>query len=449
MSIYESVLFRNYPELRGIPGPAPSFPLGSLSEFASRSAWDVSTDLYRSYGPYVLLWLANQPLVLVHDPATIHEILDSKKEAFYKDEPTGAMAPGAGSHNPFIANDTTWARAKSASFFEDQRFPTWMKDQFASSQEYLRGKITHALPLITSHFEDWLYRVVFDFNAQMIFGRELSSQDFDRYNHQMDVLDFRMKSNLPLLPPTFKKARREWLASLEKIVRENANDPHGQSMSHLLSRQSGLPREHLVHALADVFPGGVYSITAAIAHILGLIHDHGVVWEQLRAELSKLNANTQVSYQDLRACTLLEQCVREGLRLYSPAPVFMRRVKAPMAEVGAVRLPKGTRVMIGSMPLQHDSAYWQNAESFMPERWTQEVLAANPYGSGYFFPFGRGPRTCGGQQLALYMIRSVLFQLIADTSLEMVISTPKKHRFYFGCMMPDGMPADIRRYKAR
>src|SRR5262245_37093817 len=110
MAWYRSLLLRGHPTLRELPGPEPAFPLRSLGELAQRSAWEVTMEMHRRHGPYALLWIVNQPVVLVHDPAAIRQILDTRRDAFVKHEPLSAMLPGTTRNNPFVVNGSEWDR---------------------------------------------------------------------------------------------------------------------------------------------------------------------------------------------------------------------------------------------------------------------------------------------------------------------------------------------------
>lgn len=438
MSLYLNALFGRYPTLQGIPGPPPRFPGGNLSDLGAKPAFEMTLDCARNYGPYTLMWVLNQPLVVVHDPAAIDEILNSKREYFIKDEPTGAMRPAATRSSVFLANGPEWARRKRESFFAGPHHGAWLDESFEPIVRYVKPK----LDLVThGAFEERLYRLVFDVMTFLTLDHEFPDEDLARYNHLMDVSDLRMRSSLPILSPQFYWVRKRWFAAIEKVAAKNEKDPMGRSISHLLLRHSAMPREELISELSNVFPGGLYSITAALGHILALVSRDEPTLQALRKELRALGTDARLDYGEVKNASLLDRVIRESLRLFAPVPVFLRRVKAPRVEVGGLTLTEGVRVMIGIAPLQKDPLHWPDAESFKPERWTPEVIAENPYGSNYFFPFGRGPRSCSGGDMALLIIRSVLFAMLGAPEEPIRVSWPKDHRFYFGCMMPRGMTA--------
>ena len=68
-------------------------------------------------------------------------------------------------------------------------------------------------------------------------------------------------------------------------------------------------------------------------------------------------------------------------------------------ELGGFEIRKGSTVLISPHVLQHDSRFWDDPESFIPERWeTQSVKEAG--NRNIYYPFGGGIRRCIGESFA-------------------------------------------------
>ena len=79
-------------------------------------------------------------------------------------------------------------------------------------------------------------------------------------------------------------------------------------------------------------------------------------------------------------------------------------------EIGGYRIPAGTTVFMPQWTIHRDPRWFDDPESFVPERWEtglQERLPRYAY-----FPFGGGPRICIGNNFAL-MEASLLLATIA------------------------------------
>lgn len=442
MGLYQTTLQARYPNLHQLPGPKPRFPLGNLLDMRAQPLWQLSADLRQNHGPFALLWLVNQPLVFVHDPLAIGEILGAKSAAFYKHEPVAAMNPALRAVTTFTANGAEWQQMRRASFLSRPDFGTWLADSFEPSRTFLQTELQKRLP-VHGKLDAFLFRLVFDLTSQMTLGSVLSDEAFSAYNDMMDVINLRISTNLPVLPPTFARRKALWFQAVEAAVEQARLEPDGTSMAHHFARHSRQSRVEQVNMMANVFPGGVWSVTAALTELLTNLHQHPEIQQPLRTELAKLSQDPQTQYANLQYLELLEQSLRETMRISPPVPAFMRRVKADSVQVGGVTLDRGVRVAIGVFPLHHDPQHWPKPGEFLPERWTPEVMAQNPYGSDYFFPFGRGERACHGGEMALFQLRVLTLALLGNPARTVQPEPAKAQTYYFGVRMPKGVDGQI------
>lgn len=70
---------------------------------------------------------------------------------------------------------------------------------------------------------------------------------------------------------------------------------------------------------------------------------------------------------------------------------------------------KGTCVILNNYEINKSNQYWNDACSFLPERFIKNGTVIKP---SYFIPFGTGKRTCMGQQLvqgfALVLVAGII-----------------------------------------
>lgn len=131
-----------------------------------------------------------------------------------------------------------------------------------------------------------------------------------------------------------------------------------------------------------------------------------------------------------------------GLRIYSAAPSLLERVVPPTTStskngssssfnnepfdlMGYV-LPPNTIVATQGWSMHRDAAIFPSPSTFLPERWLEP---SSPSSSSiahlmamqqHFMPFGTGSRVCGGQNLAMIMLRVSVaavarnFDVVAD-----------------------------------
>ena len=91
--------------------------------------------------------------------------------------------------------------------------------------------------------------------------------------------------------------------------------------------------------------------------------------------------------------------VQETLRLFPPAWTINRSPKYPIS-LGGFTVPAGMTIMINTLRLhRREDLGWQHPTEFIPERW--EVREPHHAKSAFcYLPFGGGPRSCVGQNLA-------------------------------------------------
>jgi cytochrome P450 len=100
-----------------------------------------------------------------------------------------------------------------------------------------------------------------------------------------------------------------------------------------------------------------------------------------------------------------EQVVTEAMRLYPPAYVIGREALVDCT-IGGWHVPRGTTLIMPQWAVQRDPRFYEDPDSFRPERWTPEFQRALPKFA--YFPFGGGPRLCVGNTFALMEMALVL-----------------------------------------
>jgi cytochrome P450 len=125
------------------------------------------------------------------------------------------------------------------------------------------------------------------------------------------------------------------------------------------------------------------------------------------------------------------------MRYYPAVPIYFRNAaKNSSVQLGEHQIPEDTLLLISNWHLHKFSEHWGDPDQFRPDRWGNGLAEANPVGSDYFFPFGRGPRMCIGWEFAIAYMKLALATILLDTRVEMDPDQPYKKKFFFGVMMP-------------
>ncbi len=223
-----------------------------------------------------------------------------------------------------------------------------------------------------------------------------------------------------LLPPSVKTLRdwrrarfsKRWMHLIETMMGERA-DPGDK------------PRDlfDLLRSARDPETGAGFSATELRDQVATLIlagHETTAVtlfWACML--LAKAGDAQEWMEEELRGVDLTEEgaqaklirtraVVNETLRLFPAAFTLVRETILP-DEIGALRLPRRTVVMIAPWVLHRHHAFWTDPGAFNPARFMPD---APPPPRFAFMPFGAGPRICVGAQFAMAEAVLVLASLV-------------------------------------
>jgi cytochrome P450 len=172
--------------------------------------------------------------------------------------------------------------------------------------------------------------------------------------------------------------------------------PTPDLLQHLID--AGLDDDTIRDQMLTMLIAGHDTSTALLAWVFALLGQHPDTYLQLVAEL-----------EDDERPPLLDQVIKEALRLYPPIHIGNRMVAEDMEfEGGAV--PAGARMFYSIYLTQRDPSIWENAEEFCPARF-ERGRKTPPFS---YVPFGGGPRACIGAAFGQAEARQVLACLLKN-----------------------------------
>nr|KAF6424737.1 cytochrome P450 family 17 subfamily A member 1 [Molossus molossus] len=116
---------------------------------------------------------------------------------------------------------------------------------------------------------------------------------------------------------------------------------------------------------------------------------------------------------DRNHLVLLEATIREVLRIRPVAPTLIPHKANVDSSIGEFAIDKGTNVVINLWALHHNEKEWHRPDQFMPERFLDPTGSQLISPSSSYLPFGAGPRSCIGENLArqaLFLFMSWMLQ---------------------------------------
>ena len=172
----------------------------------------------------------------------------------------------------------------------------------------------------------------------------------------------------------------------------------------------GLTEEEVVANALLFLLGGFETTSVTLQFVIHMLINHQDIQEELREEVRRavfLDGGT-VTWESMAAIPLLEQVIKETLRIYPPSSPFTSRVTKQDYEYNDLRIPTGTGIFIGVSSIHKDPRYWPEPELFKPDRFE------HVYNKLAFLPFGNGPRNCIGMRFAYAELKLVVASLVLN-----------------------------------
>ena len=171
------------------------------------------------------------------------------------------------------------------------------------------------------------------------------------------------------------------------------------------------------------------STSTAITMLLYHVASHPEVEEKVFEEASRVVGDEPLTWDMLGKLVYCTQVVKENLRLFPPAPQFVKN-SPPEREttLGKYRIPPGSSLLISTFALHYNPSVYADPYAFNPDRWEAEEAAKRSPCA--WCPFSYGKRACIGMQLSLIEQRVALVKLVrkyflrVDPSTKITITMP-------------------------
>ncbi|KAJ3497075.1 hypothetical protein NLG97_g2179 [Lecanicillium saksenae] len=212
----------------------------------------------------------------------------------------------------------------------------------------------------------------------------------------------------------FFKQRLDLLREKQRYVQGRRKS--STSLFRMLE-QEGLSVDDMQAELQNIFFASFDTTTALLANLIHVLAQRPDIQKRLRHEIAALQG-TPPTKQDISAMPYLRCVLYEGLRLYTPVASHSRQaaVDTTLPRGGGpdgqspIAVRAGTSVVWSVYALNRNPLhYGDDWAEFRPERWESLRPLAT---SAHFMPFGSGPRSCIGQQMAQMEISYVLVRLL-------------------------------------
>jgi len=392
-------------------GPKGGRVMGNMREF-NRDTLGFVGRCAREFGDVVLTRFLYVPAYFLFHPEHIEYVLASGSKNFIK--PISFKSPF---FRRLVGNGLV---TSEGDFWRRQRRlaqPAFHRDRTSAYGETMVAFTERALDswrdgeTLDAHEE--MMRLTQAIVVKTLFGADVSDEA-DRVGRAMHLIVRPFASQATLkwildnrLPTPghfrFNRAVREIDRVVYHIIagRRASGEDTGDLLSMLLRAQdedgTQMTDRQLRDEVMTLFIAGHETTALTLTWAWYLLAQNPEAEKKLHAELEEVLGGRAPSVDDLPRLRYCEWIVKESMRLYPPA-WGVGRAAVRDCEVGGYRIPEGMQIFTFQWVVQRDARWYDEPESFRPERWREEVAARLPKFA--YFPFGGGPRQCIGNSFA-------------------------------------------------
>ncbi|XP_021977794.2 premnaspirodiene oxygenase [Helianthus annuus] len=175
--------------------------------------------------------------------------------------------------------------------------------------------------------------------------------------------------------------------------------------------QFPLTYDNIKAVILDMFAAGTDTASVIIEWAMFELMLNPRVMHKLQGEIRRVFQGKKKVYEsDIEDLEYLSLVINETLRLHPPIPLIPRECREK-CEIGGYNIPVNTKITINIWKIGRDPDYWNNPESFIPERFSESSI---DFKGTYFeyLPFGAGRRICPGLTMGLAIVELVLTRLL-------------------------------------
>lgn len=445
-------------EKRGVPGLKPSFPFGNVKGLMMQTE-DFNTVYRKVYDEtaghkFAVFYHCQTPHVIVRDPELV-------KDVMVRDSLTNFMDFGFSSNeiiNQIPGNDLGLANLTGQEW-KDLRTaitPAFTLRNLSQINTFINKYALQVVDVLKKNqntpynCENLIGHYTVDCIGGIVYSTDygtIASNGGVLYEKSQYLFDVKAMILGEFFPQIcywlgwsfFKKENLDFFTSVSLKSMEDrkgmanmprdilglilmAADSDGQSKKILSNDKT------IAKTLMQFYLDGTDTTSSIIVLALYRLAQNPEAQEMLHREITDLiesagiQANGEISREKMVECEYLEAVFNETMRTGAFGMTARRCTKEWTIPNTNIKIDKGDTVHIPIMGLQMDPQYWEDPESFKPQRF----LPANKgkITPGTFLPFGQGPRQCIGYRIANLEVKTLLFHIVNHFRVETCEKTP-------------------------
>ena len=204
-------------------------------------------------------------------------------------------------------------------------------------------------------------------------------------------------------------AARRWLTAKLQVIVQRQKHSEQTNVVKLLA-EAGMPDDEIITQVIFLIHASFDTTTDTLTWAFVEILRHSAILARVLTEVQADAPDTTISSADLQHKPLLDDIIKETLRLYPQVHLFFRGAKEDLTYEGYT-IPKGT--LVGLVPaFTHRRAdYFVHPDAFEPDRYQppRDEEKAHPFA---WVGFGGGMHGCLGEMVARLEIKALATALL-------------------------------------
>ncbi|MEL7070124.1 MAG: cytochrome P450 [Cyanobacteria bacterium J06581_3] len=397
----------------------------------------------QEYEGIVPLQLGDELVCVLNDPGYITEVL-KRPRVFIKDKETQALE-GLVGKGLVTSEGDFWARQRRLAqpIFRQKNIDAYANVMVEYTQRMLENWQDGAIRDVSTD----MVRLALDIVMKTLLGQEVQDVAAQRINNVLEIFQDWLDHNSavavaatlaeigeqqtqtsPESSESIDKEYQDAIALFDETVYDiinyrRANGVTGNDLLGLLMQVEDaddgtrMTDQQLRDESATFIVAGHETTANLLSWTWMLLAQNPQVRERLNAELKTVLNGRPPTVADLPQLTYADWVLKESLRLYPPAHEFAREA-AEDYELDGYIIPKGTTVLGSQWAMHRNPHYFDEPETFQPERWDNDLEKQLP--RGVYFPFNDGPRVCIGKRFSIMEALLLLATISQQFQLDLV-----------------------------
>ncbi|WP_254535073.1 cytochrome P450 [Halomarina litorea] len=431
------------------PGPSGLPVVGNTRQYA-RNPFRFMTAVRRAYGDLARFQLGPVDAYLVSNPDDVERVLVTEEEKYRKADFQDDAVDSLLGKGLLVSEGDFWAEQRQLAQ------PAFTMGRIGGLTDMMAEKTRATL-------DGWsdgetldvqlpMARLTVEIIVNAMFGTDIDEETVYAVQDSLEPLGERFEPDVvrfltpPWVPTPENREYEAALATLDGIVadlieRRRGTEREGTDLLSILLRAQAMGDQtdrQLRDEMMTMLLAGHDTTALTLTYAWHQIATHPEVEARLHEEVDEVLGGGRrpneaggavddrpVTMGDLRDLKYTERVLKETMRLYPPVYTLFRQTNTDV-RLGGYRVPKDSLLMLPQWVVHRDPTYWEDPETFDPDRWLPERSEGRHRYA--YFPFGAGPRHCIGKQLSLVEAKVITSSVARQFSMELVSSPELRMR---------------------